>query len=156
MRVVFALFDSLNRKALEPYGGQAIATPNFLRLAERALTFDRHYVGSMPCMPARRDLLTGRLSFLHRSWGPMEPFDNAFPELLKTAKVHSAIWSPTTTITGRTAAPPTTIAIRPSTSSAARRAIRGRRWSSRHGSGCARNITSASARAERWANSCPT
>jgi len=25
---------------------------------------------------------TGRLSFLHRSWGPMEPFDNSFPELL--------------------------------------------------------------------------
>ncbi len=60
MRVVFAMFDSLNRKALEPYGGTTIATPAFNRLAERAVTFDRHYIGSMPCMPARRDLLTGR------------------------------------------------------------------------------------------------
>ena len=40
-------------------------------------------------MPARRDLLTGRLTFLHRSWGPLEPFDNAFPELLKAKGVHS-------------------------------------------------------------------
>ena len=36
-------------------------------------------------MPARRDMLTGRLTFLHRSWGPLEPFDNAFPELLHQA-----------------------------------------------------------------------
>jgi arylsulfatase A-like enzyme len=93
MKVVFALFDSLNRKALEPYGGQAIATPNFLRLAERAITFDRHYIGSMPCMPARRDLLTGRLSFLHRSWGPIEPFDNAFPELLHQHGTYSHLVS---------------------------------------------------------------
>ena len=34
-------------------------------------------------MPARRDMQTGRLSFLHRSWGPLEPFDNSFPELLQ-------------------------------------------------------------------------
>ena len=53
------------------------------------MTFDRHYVGSLPCMPARRDMQTGRLSFLHRSWGPLEPFDNAFPELLHQAGVYS-------------------------------------------------------------------
>lgn len=34
-------------------------------------------------MPARRDLHTGRYSFLHRSWGPMEPFDNSMPQILK-------------------------------------------------------------------------
>jgi arylsulfatase A-like enzyme len=64
-----------------PYGGD-IPTPNFDRLARRTVTFDNHWVGSMPCMPARRDLLTGRLSFLHRSWGPVEPFDRAFPDVL--------------------------------------------------------------------------
>ena len=40
-------------------------------------------------MPARRDMLTGRLNFLHRSWGPLEPFDNAFPELLHQAGIYS-------------------------------------------------------------------
>ncbi|MGV8985160.1 MAG: sulfatase [Cypionkella sp.] len=89
MKTVFVLFDSLNRHLLAPYGGTRIATPNFTRLAERSMTFDRHYVGSMPCMPARRDLLTGRLNFLHRSWGPMEPFDNAFPEILAGRGVYS-------------------------------------------------------------------
>ncbi len=86
MKTVFVLFDSLNRHMLSPYGGDTVPTPNFERLAARAATFDRHYVGSMPCMPARRDLLSGRLSFLHRSWGPLEPFDNAFPEILARDK----------------------------------------------------------------------
>jgi len=90
MKVVFVLFDSLNRHMLSPYGGTRVPTPNFDRLARRAVTFEKHYVGSLPCMPARRDMLTGRLTFLHRSWGPLEPFDNAFPELLhKHAGVYS-------------------------------------------------------------------
>lgn len=89
MRTVFVLFDSLNRHALGCYGGKRVPTPNFDRLAQRAVTFDRHYVGSLPCMPARRDMLTGRLTFLHRSWGPLEPFDNAFPELLAKAGIYS-------------------------------------------------------------------
>jgi arylsulfatase A-like enzyme len=89
MKTVFLLFDSLNRRLLEPYGGTRIPTPNFDRLAKRSVTFDRHYVGSLPCMPARRDMQSGRLSFLHRSWGPLEPFDNSFPELLHRKGVYS-------------------------------------------------------------------
>jgi arylsulfatase A-like enzyme len=34
-------------------------------------------------MPARRELHTGRYNFLHRSWGPLEPFDDSMPEILK-------------------------------------------------------------------------
>jgi arylsulfatase A-like enzyme len=89
MKAVFVLFDSLNRHMLGPYGGRRVPTPNFDRLAARCVTFDKHYVGSLPCMPARRDILSGRLNFLHRSWGPMEPFDNAFPELLHQAGIYS-------------------------------------------------------------------
>ena len=89
MKAVFVLFNSLNRHLLAPYGGTRIPTPNFSRLAKHAVTFDRHYVGSLPCMPARRDMQTGRLSFLHRSWGPLEPFDNSFPELLHRAGIYS-------------------------------------------------------------------
>ncbi|MEU4898169.1 hypothetical protein AB0B12_39895 [Streptomyces sp. NPDC044780] len=32
-------------------------------------------------MPARRELHTGRHNILHRSWGPLEPFDDSMPEL---------------------------------------------------------------------------
>jgi arylsulfatase A-like enzyme len=89
MKVVFVLFDSLNRQVLSPYGGTRVPTPNFARLAERGTTFERHYVGSLPCMPARRDMQSGRLSFLHRSWGPLEPFDDSFPELLHDVGVYN-------------------------------------------------------------------
>lgn len=86
MKTVIVLFNSLNRRALGAYGGSTVATPNFDRLAARTQVYDNHYVGSMPCMPARRDMMTGRLSFLHRSWGPLEPFDNAWPEILRAEK----------------------------------------------------------------------
>ncbi len=89
MKTVFVLFDSLNRHMLGAYGGTRIPTPNFDRLARRCAIYDNHYVGSLPCMPARRDMLTGRLSFLHRSWGPLEPFDDAFPERLHRAGIYS-------------------------------------------------------------------
>lgn len=88
MRCVFVLFDSLNRLALSPYTN-GVETPNFDRLARRAATFTKHYVGSLPCMPARRDLHTGRLSFFHRSWGPLEPFDDSLPEILRENGVYA-------------------------------------------------------------------
>ncbi len=93
MRVVYVLFDSLNRLALGGYGGTGIQTPNFDRFAQRAVTFDSHYVGSLPCMPARRDMHTGRLNFLHRSWGPLEPFDHSFSEILRASGVYTHLVS---------------------------------------------------------------
>ncbi|NBT41259.1 MAG: sulfatase, partial [Alphaproteobacteria bacterium] len=89
MKIVFVLLDSLNRGAMEPYGSRAVKTPNFVRFQSRAVTFDNHFVGSLPCMPARRDLHTGRSHFLHRSWGPLEPFDDSFPELMKQNDFYS-------------------------------------------------------------------
>lgn len=89
MRTIFVLFDSLNRRALEAYGGDMVPTPNFNRFAQRAVVFDHHYSGSLPCIPARRDLHTGRLNFLHRSWGPLEPFDDSFPKILSENGVYT-------------------------------------------------------------------
>ncbi|MCA0423287.1 MAG: sulfatase [Proteobacteria bacterium] len=93
MRTIFLLLDSLNRRTLEPYGGAAIKTPNFNRLARRCVTFENHYVGSLPCMPARRDMQTGRLNFLHRGWGPLEPFDDSFAALLHRHGTYSHLVS---------------------------------------------------------------
>jgi len=83
MKTVFLLFDSLNLRMLNSYGGNYFETTNFNRLSKKSIQFNNHYVGSMPCMPARRDMHSGRLSFLHRAWGPLEPFDNSFPEILR-------------------------------------------------------------------------
>jgi arylsulfatase A-like enzyme len=93
MKTVFVLFDSLNRLALGAYGGTAIATPNFDRFSKRSVTFDKHYVGSLPCMPARRDMHTGRLNFMHRHWGPLEPFDDSFARILSQNGVYSHLIS---------------------------------------------------------------
>ncbi len=89
MKAVMVMFDSLNRHMLSPYGCDWVHTPNFQRLAERTVTFDNSFVGSMPCMPARRELHTGRYNFLHRSWGPIEPFDDSMPELLKENGIYT-------------------------------------------------------------------
>jgi len=89
MKAIMVMFDSLNRHMLPPYGCEWIHAPNIERLAQRSVTFDDYYVGSMPCMPARRDLHTGRYNFLHRSWGPLEPFDDSMPEILKDNDVHT-------------------------------------------------------------------
>ena len=89
MKAIMVMFDTLNRHMLPPYGCDWTHAPNFARLAQRTVTFDRSYVGSMPCMPARRELHTGRYNFLHRSWGPLEPFDDSMPELLHENGVYS-------------------------------------------------------------------
>lgn len=82
MKAIMVMFDSLNRHMLPPYGAQGVHAPNFERLAQRTAVFDNYYVGSMPCIPARRELHTGRYNFLHRSWGPIEPFDDSMPAIL--------------------------------------------------------------------------
>jgi arylsulfatase A-like enzyme len=89
MRAIVLMFDTLCRRLLEPYGSTEGITPNFSRLAARSTRFDNCYAGSMPCMPARREMHTGRYNFLHRSWGPLEPFDDSVPEMLKHAGVYT-------------------------------------------------------------------
>ena len=74
---------------MQPYGCDWVNTPNFARLVERTVTFDNAFIGSMPCMPARRELHTGRYNFLHRSWGPLEPFDDSMPQILDENGIHT-------------------------------------------------------------------
>jgi arylsulfatase A-like enzyme len=89
MKAVMIMFDSLNLHMLEPYGCDWVKTPNFSRLAKKSVMFHKAFVGSMPCMPARRELHTGRYNFLHRSWGPLEPFDDSMPQILKDNGVYT-------------------------------------------------------------------
>ncbi len=92
-KAIILMFDSLNRHMLSPYADTFVNAPNFARLAARSATFDHFYAGSMPCMPARRELHTGRYNFLHRSWGPLEPFDDSMPQMLKDAGIHTHLVS---------------------------------------------------------------
>ncbi len=89
MRAISVMYDSLNRRYLSPYGRDFAITPNFRRLAEKTVVFDNFYAGSLPCMPARRELHTGRYNFLHRGWGPLEPFDDSAPKMLADNGIYS-------------------------------------------------------------------
>lgn len=90
MRTILVLMDTLRKDALTAYNPETkVQTPNIDAFATDSLVFDNHYIGSTPCMPARRDIMTGRLNFLERSWGPIEPFDVTFPKLLQENDVYS-------------------------------------------------------------------
>lgn len=91
MKAIVILLDSVNRRFLSLYGTQReqALTPNLERLAQRGMVFENHWCGSAPCMPARRDMLTGRLNFLERPWGGIEPFDHVLPALLRENNVYT-------------------------------------------------------------------
>ncbi len=84
---VVLLLDSLNRHMLGAYGGSEFATPNLDRLARRAVRFERHYAGSLPCIPARHDLLCGALDFLWKPWGSIELWEQPITAPLRRAGV---------------------------------------------------------------------
>ena len=50
MKAIMIMFDSLNRHFLPNYGCSWTVMPQFQRLAEKALTFDCFYGGSMSAM----------------------------------------------------------------------------------------------------------
>ncbi|MFW9866542.1 MAG: sulfatase [Candidatus Thorarchaeota archaeon] len=93
MKAILVLFDTLNRRYLPPYGCEWVHAPNFKRLAEKTAIFDNCYAGSLMCIPARREIHSGRHNFLHRSWGPLEPYDDSMPEILKNNGIYSHLVS---------------------------------------------------------------
>jgi arylsulfatase A-like enzyme len=92
-RAVLILLDSLNRHLLGCYGGREFATPVLDRFAAGAVRFERHHVGSLPCMPARHDLLCGALDFLWKPWGSIELWEEPITAALRRAGVVSMLVS---------------------------------------------------------------
>lgn len=89
MRAVMLMFDTLSRSFLPNYGSDWVHAPNFERLGEKSIQFENFYAGSLPCMPARRELHTGRYNFMHRMWGQLEPFDNSIFDTLQKNNIYS-------------------------------------------------------------------
>jgi arylsulfatase A-like enzyme len=86
--VAVVLLDSLNRHLLGCYDGTEFDTPNLDRFAaERATRFTRHVTGSLPCMPARHDLLCGTLDFLWKPWGSIEVWEEPVTRAIERAGV---------------------------------------------------------------------
>lgn len=81
LSLIFIQIDSLSRHFLRAYGNDWVKTPNLTAFAEKAAVFDHHYVGSLPCMPARREIWAGAEEFWWRPWGPLEPWDRPVAHL---------------------------------------------------------------------------
>ena len=91
MKAIMLMFDSLNRHYLPNYGCDWTKLPNFERLAQKTVTFDTFYAGSLPCMPARRELHTGRPHFLHSDWSCLQPQDFSLFEEMTQNGIYSHI-----------------------------------------------------------------
>jgi len=89
MKTVLIVLDTLRRDYLQIHGNPWVQSPNISRLARSGLTFDNHWVGSLPCIPARREFMTGRYNFIYRGWGPIEPYDDTLPNELRKKRVFS-------------------------------------------------------------------
>lgn len=90
---IVVLLDSLNRHLLGAYGGTEFDTPNLDRFARRAIRFDKHYTGSLPCMPARHDILCGALDFPWKPWGSIEIWEQPLTAALRSAGVATVLIS---------------------------------------------------------------
>lgn len=98
MNVLFILCDTIVKDKLSPYHqGKGtysyIQTPNIERFVRDAVRFDNYWINSAPCMPARRDLWTGRIEFPWRSWGPRETFDPDWSVTLHRSPVFTALFT---------------------------------------------------------------
>ena len=107
MNVIAILCDTLRRDHVGAYSGGrpldqcwsqeappwSVSTPNMDRLAERGTVFENCYIGSTPCMPARRDIYTGRYEFLERGWGPLEEEDLDLPRQVSGPPNQALNWT---------------------------------------------------------------
>ena len=97
MNVLMLSIDSLRRDFLGAYRDSPhiidydVATPNLDAFAGRATIFNNHYVGSLFCMPTRREWLAGVQEFPWRGWGPIEPFDTTVPQAAREAGVFTKL-----------------------------------------------------------------
>ncbi|MCS6759781.1 MAG: sulfatase-like hydrolase/transferase, partial [Candidatus Devosia euplotis] len=89
MNIILVLIDSVNRNALSLYGGTEFAIPpNLQAFVDRgAWRLDNHFTGSLPCMPARREIFSGTMNLQWRPWGPLEPFDLRLPQAARTGRL---------------------------------------------------------------------
>lgn len=91
--VVVLLLDSLNRHEIGAYGGKNFDTPNLDRFAARSVRFTNHHTGSLPCIPARHDILVGAWDFLWRPWGSIELWEEPITASLRREGVITQLFT---------------------------------------------------------------
>ena len=75
--VIIVMLDTLRARSLGCYGNETIQTPNFDGFAAQSVRFTRAYPESLPTIPVRRALHTGRRAYPFRDyrtykWGTVQ------------------------------------------------------------------------------------
>ncbi|MDJ0612196.1 MAG: sulfatase [Rhizobiaceae bacterium] len=92
MNIILILVDSLNKDCLSIYNPETdCKTPAIDAFAKKGHIFENHYISSLPCMPARREIYAGRKEFMWRPWGPLEIFDPRLPKIVGAAGYNTGI-----------------------------------------------------------------
>jgi arylsulfatase A-like enzyme len=68
MKTLFIVLDTVRRDYLGAYGNSWVKTPALNRLSGTGITFDNHWAGSLPCMPARREFIFSHLITDHQHY----------------------------------------------------------------------------------------
>ena len=107
MNIILVIFDSLRQDHLGAYGNDWIKTPNLDAFAGESVVFTRCYADSLPTLPVRRALHTGKRVYPFRKysytkgetllpvpgWGPLPPTDETMSEILKANGYRTALIS---------------------------------------------------------------
>lgn len=72
MNVVIVILDTLRKDHLGCYGNRWIQTPNFDAFARDCLKFTNAYPESLPTIPVRRAIHTGKRTFPFNNWIPQK------------------------------------------------------------------------------------
>lgn len=72
MNIVVVILDTLRKDHLGCYGNDWIQTPNLDAFARESLRFTRAYPESLPTIPVRRAIHTGKRTFPFRNWVPQK------------------------------------------------------------------------------------
>ncbi len=108
MNIILVVFDSLRKDCMGcygPYPWWEIKTPNFDKLASESLVMDRMYPESLPTLPTRRALYTGKRVYpffdgdFHLKgdfvgapgWGPIPEDQDTIAELLRDNGYRTAL-----------------------------------------------------------------
>jgi len=89
--VIVVMLDSLQFNYLGCYGNTWIKTPNIDRLAREGVLFENNYIESLPTIPCRRSMFTGRYSLHYRGWSPLELEETTIADLCWGHPIDSAL-----------------------------------------------------------------
>ncbi len=88
---IVVMFDSWQFNYTGCYGNDWIKTPNIDRFAVEGVLFENAYANNVPTLPARRSLMTGKITLGEIGWGPLRPEDTTIADLLWGSGIDTAI-----------------------------------------------------------------